>query len=318
MQLFNVSGLGPQIDSIIKKAAQVNAAGIVLSEQLVALTIVNALPKSYQLLSSTILATIDLATLKPATVRPKIIKEEQQCMANKVSVLRILKALQLRTKCEKCGRNNHTTEQYWDKKPSGTAQQQFPASGSGGGQMQGQAQEGGGKKKHSQKAKKQDNTMLTNMLQIVEVLNVLVVDVSESITISLYSICDQKAKWMLDSGCNCHVTSVKSDFVSYHDFPTPEYTKTAGQSQLIEIKGHRMVYVKHILDNGIKCTLILSEVLYVPQASTWFFAPSALIKQGHYVTITTDSFNLYHKLPKADGSPQLIFSGVHDKLMDLY
>lgn len=67
-QLSNASGLGPQIDAIIEKATQVNAAGIVLSEQLVALTIVNSLPRSYQPLSSTILATVDLATLKPATV----------------------------------------------------------------------------------------------------------------------------------------------------------------------------------------------------------------------------------------------------------
>ena len=73
---------------------------------------------------------------------------------------------------------------------------------------------------------------------------------------------------MIDSGCNCHVTPEKSDFVFYHDFPTPRYAKTAGQSQLIKIKGHGTVYVKHVLDNGDKCTLVLSEVLYVPQAST--------------------------------------------------
>ena len=53
-----------------------NAVGINISEQLVALTIMNTLLKSYQLLSSTILATINLATLKPATVRPKIVEEE--------------------------------------------------------------------------------------------------------------------------------------------------------------------------------------------------------------------------------------------------
>ena len=68
LHMSDASVLGPQIDSIIEKAAQVNAVGIELKEQLVALTIVNALPKSYQLLSSTILATVDLATLKPATV----------------------------------------------------------------------------------------------------------------------------------------------------------------------------------------------------------------------------------------------------------
>ena len=123
---------------------------------------------------------------------------------------------------------------------------------------------------------------------------------------------------MLDSGCNCHVTPVKSDFVHYHDFPTPRYTKTAGQSQLIEIKEHGMVYVKHVLENGDKRTLVLSEVLYIPQASTRFFAPSALIKLEHYAKITAEKFYLYHKMPKADGSPQLIFSGLRDKMTDLY
>ena len=47
IQLSNASGLSSQIDSIIEKAAQVNSAGIVLLEQLVAFTIMNALPKSY-------------------------------------------------------------------------------------------------------------------------------------------------------------------------------------------------------------------------------------------------------------------------------
>ena len=112
LHMSDTSALGSQINSIIEKASQVNAAGIELKEQLVALTIVNALPKSYQLLSSTILATVDLTTLKPATVQPKIVEEEQRHLANKVSVSRVLKALQLSTKCEKCGRNNHTTEQY--------------------------------------------------------------------------------------------------------------------------------------------------------------------------------------------------------------
>ena len=77
LHMSDASALGPQIDSIIEKAAQVNAVGIELKEQLMTLTIVNALPKSYQLLSSTILATMDLTTLKPAIVRSKIIEKEQ-------------------------------------------------------------------------------------------------------------------------------------------------------------------------------------------------------------------------------------------------
>ena len=226
-------------------------------------------------------------------------------------------------KCKKCGWNNHTTEQHWDKKPSGTAQQQSPAGGSSGGQTQGQAQgEGGGKKKQAKKAKKQQNNIAAvttvNTLEIVSVPDVPVVLSSKSITVSLYTVRVNSARWMLDSGCNCHVTPVKSDFMHYHDFPTPEYAKTAGQSHLIEIKGHETVYVEHILKNGDKRTLVLSEVLYVPQVSTRFFTPSAPIKLGHYAKITTKKFYLYHKLSKADGSPQLIFSGLHDKMTNLY
>ena len=323
LHISDASALSPQIDAIIKKAAQVNAVGIELKEQLVALIIVNALPKSYQLLSSTILATVDLATLKPAMVWPKIIEEEQRRLANKVSVSRVLKALQLSIKCEKCGRNNYTTEQHWDKKPSGSAQPQFQASGSGGGQTQRQVQgEGGRKKKQAKKAKKQQNNIAmvatVNTLEIVSIPDVPVVLSSESITLSLYTVGVNSARWMIDSGCNCHVTPVKSDFVHYHDSLTPGYVKTAGQAQLIEIKGYGMVYIEHILENGDKRTLILSEVLYVPQASTRFFAPSALIKLGHYAKITTEKFYLYHKTPKADGSPQLIFSGLCDKMTDLY
>ena len=108
---------------------------------------------------------------------------------------------------------------------------------------------------------------------------------------------------MLDSGCNCHITPVKSDFMHYHNFLTPGYAKTAGQSHLIEIKRHRTVYVKYVLENGDKHTLVLSEVLYVPQVSTRFITPSAPIKLGHYAKIIAEKFYLYHKLPKADGSP---------------
>ena len=123
---------------------------------------------------------------------------------------------------------------------------------------------------------------------------------------------------MLDSGCNYHVTLVKTDFIHYHNLPTSGYAKTASQSHLIKIKEHETVYVEYVLENGDKCTLVLSEVLYVPQTSTRFFVPSVPIKLGHYAKITAEKFSLYHKLSKADSSPQLIFSGVCDKMTNLY
>lgn len=327
-QLFNTvlsdsASLGPQIDAVVEKSAMVNAAGIEIKPQLVALTIVNALPKSYQALSSTILATEDLAKLTPSSIKPKIVEEEQRRLANKVQVSRVSKAPQLNQKCEKCGRNNHTTEQHWDRKPS-TAQAGGSGSGNGGStSQQGVTQKEEGKKKRGKrgkgKGKGQANTNTTaNTIEIVSVPDVTVSPDSESISVSLYEMRDETTKWMLDSGCNCHVTPHLKDFVSYHKFPRPGYAKTAGQSQLIEIQGHGIVYLKHRLLSGQTTTLHLQEVLYVPKASNRFFAPIAPINQGHRFEITKDSFNLYHKKPQADGSPRLIFKGRRDNYQNLY
>jgi hypothetical protein len=102
---------------MIKAANQVNNASIEVKEQLVALLLVNCLFKSYQQIASTILMThMDLTKLKLSNVYPRIIEEESRHVANRMQILRILKALQLKKYCKKCGKNtNHTTEQYWKK-----------------------------------------------------------------------------------------------------------------------------------------------------------------------------------------------------------
>ena len=77
--------------------------------------------------------------------------------------------------------------------------------------------EGGGKKKRAKKAKKQQNNTTAvatiNMLEIVSVPDVPVVSSLESITVSLYAVGVNNARWMIDSGCNCYVTPEKLDFV---------------------------------------------------------------------------------------------------------
>jgi hypothetical protein len=116
-QLSDGLALGPQIDAVIEMANQVNNAGIEVKEQLVALLLVNCLPKFYQQIASTILTThVNLTKLKPSNVCPRIIKEESRCVANRMQILRISKAPQLKKYCEKCGKDtNHTTEQHWEK-----------------------------------------------------------------------------------------------------------------------------------------------------------------------------------------------------------
>ncbi|EKM49060.1 uncharacterized protein PHACADRAFT_79227, partial [Phanerochaete carnosa HHB-10118-sp] len=99
--------------------AFVNAAGIEVKPQLLALLMINALPKSYQTIAGTILTTqTDVTLLTAALIKPKIVEEEQRRVANRTQIARVSKAPLLDKKCEKCGRKNHTTEQHWDTKPA--------------------------------------------------------------------------------------------------------------------------------------------------------------------------------------------------------
>lgn len=118
-KLFNAvlsdrSALGPQIDSMIEASTQVNNAGIAVTEQLVALLIVNSLPTSYQTIAGTILSTsADVTKLKLKDIKPKIVEEEQRRVANQAQISRVSTAPQHSKYCDKCKKEtNHTTEQH--------------------------------------------------------------------------------------------------------------------------------------------------------------------------------------------------------------
>lgn len=115
--LSNTSALGPQIDSMIEAASQVNNTGIEVKNQLLSLLIINCLPKLYQQLAGTILFTAaDVKKLTPAEIKPKIIKKEQRRVATRTQISKISKGPHLNKYCEKCGKKtNHTNEQHWNK-----------------------------------------------------------------------------------------------------------------------------------------------------------------------------------------------------------
>ncbi|EKM51288.1 uncharacterized protein PHACADRAFT_103520 [Phanerochaete carnosa HHB-10118-sp] len=148
--------------------AFVNVAGIEVKPQLLALLMINALPKSYQTIAGTILTTqTDVTLLTAALIKPKIVEEEQRRVANRTQIARVSKAPLLDNKCEKCGRKNHTTEQHWDTKPVNSG-----SSSGNGNNTQQQQQDGGKRKKEKGKGKAKDNTAMTtqtvNTIRIVD------------------------------------------------------------------------------------------------------------------------------------------------------
>ena len=99
-QLSDNSALGPQIDAMIAFSSEVTNAGIKIEENLLALFIINCLPKSYAAVGSTILsASSDISKLKPGEVRGKIVEEESRRVANKTQISRVSTAPQHKKWC---------------------------------------------------------------------------------------------------------------------------------------------------------------------------------------------------------------------------
>ena len=282
-QLFNStlsdkSPLRPQLDAIQEFANRVKNDGIDVKDNLLALLMVNALPESYQSIGGTILATFtDISTLKPSDIIQRIHEEEQRRISNKIQISKVA----LQKHCDKCGKNNHTTEQHWPdgKRPTKKSSSDGKAQQSGQGNQGGQADQDGEKKKKKKKGKGKGqanaNTIQANELTIVDLPSVQQTEPSEAantISVSLYSL-GESTLWMMDSGCTEHVTPFQSDFLWYHDFPRPGKAHLAGQGKTIDILGHGEVRLKHTTSPGRTVELTLRNVLYIPEATHRYFAP---------------------------------------------
>jgi hypothetical protein len=110
--------LQPQMSQMLAMQNKIKDAGIEVSNQLITLMILSALPKLYKQLSSTILATNkDIPKLKPTDVSPETLKKEMT-WTGKTSTGKIsLASWTLTTKpllktCNKCGKKGHTMLQH--------------------------------------------------------------------------------------------------------------------------------------------------------------------------------------------------------------
>ena len=113
----------------------------------------------------------------------------------------------IRQKCAKCGKTNHTTQNHW---PGGKCPQK------GKGQKSQKVSGSSGKKKADKKGKGKEKAQASaNVLNIVDI-GELSVTSSESINFSCYKM-SETVEWFLDSGCTDHITPRKSDFVQYRE-----------------------------------------------------------------------------------------------------
>lgn len=300
-QLFNMvldehKALRPQLDAMQQFATRVTSDGITIAENLLALLMVNSLPRSYQVLGSTILATVtDVSALKPGDVITRVVEEESRRTANKQqhSVARLNP---LDRKCEKCGKTNHTTEQHWPdgRRPTkSNNNNQQSSSGNQSHQNFGQNNGQRGGKGNKKKGKGQAHNVETNnSAQHIDILSIPTVPetaLEKSTSVSVYAL-SATSSWIMDTGCTAHITPHKSNFQFYREFPEPGVARLAGQGQTIDIVGHGTVLLEHKNDKGRVQLLDLHNVLYVPRATSRYFAPRLPLLKGERQIFMDNSF----------------------------
>src|SRR5487761_1184924 len=100
--------------------------------------------------------------------------------------------------------------------------------------------------------------------------------------------------WMMDSGASNHFTPLKSDFISYRSFPSPERANTAANP--LKILGFGTVLIQYELEKKGKThkkLVRLREVLYVPQISQRILSLGSFLREGLRVYGDLEKITLY-------------------------
>ena len=181
--------------------------------------------------------------------------------------------------CDKCGRNNHNTIDHWDTPPQRTNKGMAPQKGKfkpKNNSSKGTDKKGKGKA--PQKGQKQiANVKQINIKDLPNDEADYLSD-CESIDFSCY-VLRENSEWLIDSGCNRHVTSYLEDYVSYQRFVKPGNAEIAYKQEL-PILGMGIVIFKHYYTDGTHINMRLDNVLYMPNASGCFYSTGAATQKG--------------------------------------
>ena len=232
VHIMDTTPLLPQIQNFQENYTQILAnSHSKLSEDIATFIFCSSIPSSYQDLASQYLTLIeDITKYSLQKIIARVIEEESQCKVRTNAVASgswIHKFAQINKynkHCDKCGRNNHNTVDHWDTPPQHTNKGKAP-------------QKGNKKPKHNlskgMDKKGKGKAPQKGQKQIADVKQINIKDLPndeanyisdcQSIDFSCY-VLQEYSEWLIDSGCNRHVTSYLRDYVSYQQFVKPGNT----------------------------------------------------------------------------------------------
>ena len=289
VHMMDSSPLLPQIQAFQENYMQILANGhSKILEDIATFIFCSSLPTSYQDLASQYLTSIeDITKYELQKIIAWVIKEESQRKARTNAVaswLRIHKFAQINKynkHCDKCGRNNHNTVDHWDTPPNHTNKGKAPQKGNkkpkNNNLSRGKDKKGKGEAPQHGQQKQIANIKQINIKDLPNDAADYISD-CKSIDFSCY-VLRENSEWLMDSGCNRHVTSHLEDYLSYQCFIKPGSAEIANKEEL-PILGMGIVIIKHHHTDGKHTNIRLDNVLYVPKASGRFYSTRAATQKG--------------------------------------
>jgi len=270
-RLDNSSAMAPQLAKLNETRVALTNASMGVTDTQFCLILLHALPASYEVLASTILASGAPTTLKHSEIIARIINEEGLRSGGSASLNKAAPIKQSGKKKKKD--HSSLTCHYCNKK--------------------GHIKPDCRKRKKDEEKKKEDSgssgssgSKAANTHVLVEAA-ASITEVNDDFTAALYTA-DAKSRWMMDSGATHHITPCRSDF---KDYSLTNGTIRLGDKSTVDQIGVGTVVFKS--PQGYEITL--SNVLHVPAVKTRFLSTRALAQKGASVTFDNRAFKIVHK-----------------------
>ncbi len=260
------SPLAPQLAKLNEARVKLSNASMGVSDIQYCLILLHALPRSYEVVASTLLASGPASSLKHSEIIARVLNEEGRKSGPSTS----LNAARAPIKSGKKKKKDHSnlTCHYCNKK--------------------GHIQPDCRKKKKDEADKKKDDgnadsgkkaanahVLIPNTASIEEV--------NDELNVALYAAAS--VRWMMDSGATHHMSPHRSDFADYSQC---HGTVRLGDKSTVDQVGVGSVVVK--TSRGTRITL--ANVLHIPEIKTRFLSTCALVQRGATVLFDQGSFKI--------------------------
>ena len=268
-RLDDSSPLAPQLAKLNEARVKLSNASMGVSDIQYCLILLNALPKSYEVVASTLLASGPATALKFSEITARILNEEGRKSGPSSS----LNALSAPVKSGKKKKKDHAdlTCHYCKKK--GHIQPDCRKKKKDDAEKKKKEEEGGAE---SSKKAANSHVLVPTTASIEEV------DDNE-LSVGLYAA--ERARWMMDSGATHHMSPFRSDFV---DYSLCKGTVRLGDKSTVDQVGMGSIVFK--TSQGTQITL--TNVLHIPLIKTRFISTRALVQKGATVIFDQGSFKV--------------------------